>query len=95
MSAREYYARATVGSDVECSIGLEVRSGDDVEQLTWDLKAIATAALTIHGGHHQDVAAYVELKLLRNWKGRAYFIETEEDGRGVQVYQPFGMPRGS
>lgn len=95
MATREAYARgAAVLRDVECHPGLEIREGDDVDEMTHDLQRIAAEALRRWYGNHIEVVRQVEEAILECWPGRAYFIETEEDGRGVQVYQPYGMPRG-
>jgi hypothetical protein len=96
MAAREAYARGAgynEAAGTECHPGLEIREGDDVDLLTHWLQAHANRAVDRWGGNHLEVVRQVEEAILEAYPGRAYFIETEEDGRGVQVYQPFGMPR--
>lgn len=96
MPAREAYARGYVKqSGVECTVGIEIADGDDVEMMTIDAKVLGEFALLNFGGNHMRVTDYVEHGIRANYPGRAYFIETEEDGKGVQVYQPMGMPRES
>lgn len=103
MATREAYARALavhqVRTDtgykiwVECHPGLEIMEGEDVDQLTHEIQAIARQAVVRWGCNHLEVVRQVEEAFKERYPGRAYFIETEEDGRGVQVYQPYGMPR--
>ncbi len=94
MAKREAYARATTEADgMELSPGVEIRDGDNVAQMTRDLQAIATTALRCCGKSHDLLVSYVENRVRANWPGRAYFIETEEDGKGVQIFQPYGLPR--
>lgn len=94
MPAREAYARATVSlRGVECSPGVEIRPGDDVDEMTHDIQFIATEALREFGGNHMELEACVEACITDLWPGRAYFVETEEEGRGVQVFSPYELPR--
>lgn len=94
MPAREAYARGWVqDGDVECSVGIEIREGDDVDELTQYAKLFALEALAAHGGNHTLVVDAIELRIIFRYAGRAYFVETDEEGRGVQVFQPFGLPR--
>lgn len=97
MGKREMYARgyATL-KDMECTVGIEIRTGDDVDQATVDARDYAHRALCFGGGNHLGICLFVEVCIKEHYPepDRAYFIETEEDGRGVQVFQPFGLPRG-
>lgn len=94
MPAREAYARGWVQrGDVECSVGVEIREGDDVDDMTRWVKRFAWTALALHGGNHSALVKAVEWRVKYRYPGRAYFVETEEDGKGVQVFQPFGLPR--
>ncbi len=89
----ERYARGWAElAGVECHPGLEIRDGDDVEDLTVYVQTYAANALSLHGGNHTAVAEYVERNFQLDYPGRAYFIETEEDGRGVHIvsYGAFG-----
>ena len=92
--AREAYARgcAEVGG-FEVSVGLEWRADDDIAGLSELVKMVATDAAQLDDHALANEAA--ELRILTYWPSRAYFIETERDGAGVQVYQPFGMPRNA
>lgn len=77
---------------MDCHIGLEWRAGDDYYEIADRLKQLAFLALNDYFSHRQ-IVAWVEENIIDWWPDRAYFIETDEDGKGVQVYQPFGMPR--
>ncbi len=93
MATRESYARVTSAyQGTDCTIGLETRDGDDLHTLLGALEVLAENSLRACGGH-EGVVAYIEVALFNNYAGRAYFVETEEDGCGLQVYQPWGMPR--
>jgi hypothetical protein len=99
MAKREVYVRGHAEVDgVECHPGLEYRDGDSVDYLSSLLQNWARRAIrswNVPGCvNHMEIMRQVEECILEEFPGRAYFIETEEEGRGVQVYQPFGMPRG-
>ncbi len=86
---REAYFRAAAELyDMEATVGLEMREGDDADETTAVLKMVCGAALTFFRKDHVLVAADIEQWVLHNYPGRAYFIETEDDGKGVQVYDP-------
>ncbi len=98
MATREIYARATYSHNgVECSPGVEIREGDDIDEMTHELQSNVTYALKAWSGSrgidHNKVINWVETAIKDRWPGRAYFIETEEEGRGVQVFSPYGLPR--
>jgi hypothetical protein len=86
---REAYARgyAQLG-DAECSVGIEIREGDPVEEMTVEARLYAARGLSWAAGNHDAVVRYIECTLAEAYPGRAYFVETEEAGRGVQVYDP-------
>ena len=95
---REAYLRgAEKLRDVECHLGLEWRPGDNASIIGLALKFIAGTALLRSSlsepDAHRRIVEHVESDILDRWPDRAYFVETEEAGVGVQVYQPFGMPR--
>ncbi len=94
MSAtREAYIRGcNIHCGAECHIGVEMRKGDCVDTMSYMLKSFAWDALDSEH-EHESIVAHVEERVLQTWPDRAYFIETEKNGCGVQVYQPFGMPR--
>ncbi len=73
---------------MECHPGLEIRPGDDIDRLTLDIKLIALAAMANQKNDHERIVMEVEAAIKSRWPDRAYFIETEEDGKGVQVYDP-------
>lgn len=90
---REAYARATVEfHGLECSPGVELRDGDDVERMINQVRMCAREALWRHKTH-EAVVGEVERFIKVVWPGRAYFIETERNGMGVQIFQPYGLPR--
>ena len=95
MSAtREAYARGYAErGGFECSVGIEWRDGDDIDGLSRIAHEIAD--YSAEWGRHDLATTSAEDKITAHWPGRAYFIETERDGQGVQVYQPFGMPRNA
>lgn len=94
MAKREAYARgAAEVAGVECTPGLELREGDDAEELCQEVQRVAKTALEMWGGHHINVCSFVERYFTAYYPDRAYFVETEEEGRGVQVFQPYGLPR--
>jgi hypothetical protein len=94
MAEREIYARGMASfGDMEVHPGLELREGDDVDHLTNWLQRQAAFAAARWEDNHLEICRQVEERILEVYPGRAYFIETEKEGRGVQVYQPFGMPR--
>jgi hypothetical protein len=78
---------------IEVTIGIEYTDDDDIDEMTINAKAVAAAALWRHGGNHGEIAKYAQDIIPEQFPGRAFYAETREHGRGVQVYQPFGMPR--
>lgn len=88
----ERYARAwRVKDGFEVSIGVEYRDDGEVDSLTTTLREWADKALQL--GEHTVAVSYIETKCRAHWPDRAFFIETEREGRGVQVFQPFGIPK--
>lgn len=91
---KETYARAEVihGTGTKdafcCSPGIEVREGDDIADITRRLKLTTGIVLWGHAPDHAAVVKTLEKWFRRAFPGRAYFIETEQDGCGVQVYDP-------
>jgi len=91
-ATREAYARGYAECDgFEVSVGLEWRAGDDIVALSEIVKMVAEDAAE-HDDHALALEA-AEIRILTYWNGRAYFIETEHAGHGVQVFQPYGLPR--
>lgn len=92
---REAYARTWRSFEgLELSIGLEYveNNNEHVDGLTVWLSDLADRGLRLH---RDSVAlvGFVERVLREAHPDRAYFIETEREGRGVQVFQPFGIPQ--
>ena len=92
--AIEQYARTTalfvddVNRQMECTPGLEYRDEDDIELLTSEIGDAALEALCDGQPDHKHVSGFVVGWILSNYPDRAYFVETEINGRGVQVYDP-------
>ncbi len=96
MGTREAYARAYYSNgDIEVTVGIELRETDEnhVDGLTTFALNIAAQAVISRGLNHMSVCRCIEREITANCPGRAYFIETERVGKGVQVFQPFGLPR--
>lgn len=90
---REAYARGhAVIAGFECSVGIEWR-GEPVDSLSAWAETIATAGA--HHGDHARAVRHVEAIIVDLYPERAYFVETERAGAGVQVFQPYGLPRDS
>lgn len=87
--AIERYARgeAKVG-EISCHPGVEYRDGDDVDEMTHNIQDAALKFVKIWYGNHTKLAEVMRWWIETNYPGRAYFVETEEEGRGVQVYDP-------
>ncbi len=89
---RESYARAwVVKGGLEFSLGLEYDDEEEAEELSAWLKNLGENAL-----EHEtrvSVVSYAEQIIRTSRPGRAYFIETERENKGVQIYQPYGLPR--
>lgn len=89
---REAYARghATDGS-YECTVGIEIRPEDITPEIFMFARRLAR--LGLNEAMHSMSVAVIEREITSTHPTRAYFIETEQDGVGIQVYQPYGMPR--
>ncbi len=93
MAAREVYVRLTDTQDgFDITPGIEGRPGDNVTLMLNVLRRLAKWGHT-RAPDHEAVVELIEGFIKIAWPSRAYFIETETDGGGVQVYQPWGMPR--
>lgn len=87
--AIERYARGEAKvDDISCHPGVEYRDGDDVDEMTHHIQAAALFFIHIWHGNHVELATSMRRWIERNYPDRAYFVETEEEGRGVQVYDP-------
>lgn len=90
---REAYARGHAERDgFEVSVGVEWRSEPIAGLAIWAWELACAAA---EFGDHATSVRHVESVIERVYPGRAYFAETERAGAGVQVFQPFGMPRNA
>lgn len=95
MSTIEKYAVGWAEMDgIACDSGVEIREGDDVEEMSHNIRSANRAALYTCGGNHMEIERFFEDYVASRWRGqdRAFYVQTEEDGKGVQVYQPYGMP---
>lgn len=87
--AVERYARGEAHlRELSIHPGVEYRDGDDVDEMTHAIQAAGRQVLLSWGGNHVEAAEEMREWIEFNYPGRAYFVETEEDGRGVQVYDP-------
>ncbi len=85
-ATREAYIRGCASAEAyDCHIGLEWRTGDDVPALAEWVRELAFEALfgNVDRGHEQ-IVRHAEYYILQRWPARAYFIETDIDGCGVQ-----------
>jgi len=89
--AREAYARGYAERDgFEVTVGVEWRSEPIAGLANW-AEALARAAAEF--ADHATSVRHVENVVTSIYPERAYFVETERAGAGVQVFQPFGLPR--
>lgn len=94
MATREAYARVwTELYDNEMTVGVELREGDALAEMTLRIKDWAFYAMMDNQLEPLKQVAKVEAQIKNWYPDRAYFIETESAGRGVQVFQPYGLPR--
>ena len=76
--------------------GIEWRDQDDFEALSGDLEVLAAGLASLADTHRDPAAAARrgEAAFAGRWPDRAFFIEIHAtDGRWVQIFQPFGIPR--
>lgn len=94
MATREQYARVYQEVyNTEMTIGLELRDGDELAPLTIRMRDRAFNALVNNQADPLVAVYHVESWIRLLWPDRAYFIEIERDDMGVQVFQPYGLPR--
>lgn len=79
--------------DVSVTVGIAYEDGDDVDALSHYAQNAARFALAAEGGNHPGIVHIVELHMDVEHPQRPFYVETDEAGRGVQVYQPYGMPQ--
>ena len=100
MATRERYARVwTRFKGREVSIGVEaLEQGYAMEAIQDQLEVMAMEAMVNHA-LDSAVEAMIEGRIRQRWPGRAFFIEIddgpEESRRGVQIFQPWGLPKGN
>lgn len=93
---REQYARGyAVARDLELHVAVEIRGGEDGNAISELLRGWAEEALAVDSGDHAAAVDRLERWIAGQWLGedRAYFIETDQHNRGLQIYQPYGRPR--
>lgn len=91
--SREAYARGYAERDgFEVTVGVEWRREPIADLASW-AEALARAAAEF--GDHATSVRHVENVIEAVYPDRAYFAETERAGAGVQVFQPFGLPRNA
>jgi hypothetical protein len=89
---REAYARGyAVAGEWEVTLGIETRGGDDVSDIVCIARGMCREALEVFKGSHAHLVHDIERQLHYYYPDRAYFIETEEDCKGIQVYDPKGF----
>lgn len=94
MASREQYARVYQEVyNTEMTVGLELREGDELAQINIRLRDKAWQALIDNQSDHLAAVAHVEAYIKVTYPDRAYFLEVERDDMGVQVFQPYGLPR--
>lgn len=81
------------GLDITVGIFYEPADGEDIDALARYAQMIGQLALAGCGGNHMCSTGLVEETLETKYPGRPFYVETREKGRGVQVYQPYGMPQ--
>lgn len=80
----------------EATVGIEQRDGDNLLELCGLVKCDVQLVLrrlqsTINW--IPEAQSNLENLILEWFPGRAFFFEFEEDGIGVQVYNPFNLPK--
>lgn len=96
MPAREQYARVYQEVyNTEMTVGIELRNEDTTGLMCLNILAKSRAYDALIGNQGLPLAAvaHVESWIKERWPDRAYFIEIERDDMGVQVFQPYGLPR--
>lgn len=99
MSNIERYTRVYCClEDREATVGIEQRVGDDLYELANLVKCDVRLILR----RLQSTTDWISLaqdemeRMILEWfPDRAFFFEFEEDGIGVQVYNPFQLPRSN
>ncbi len=94
MAPIERYVRASANCfGTEVHAGLELRHDDNFDQLAAWLQGVAKTSLMYGRDNHVTICRHAEAAITIAYPGRAFFIESEIDGKGQQIYQPMGMPR--
>lgn len=92
---REQYAVGEFedARDFSVTVGLYYSTGEDTVRLMSAAYDIASVSAMTCGHDHEANSLYVQDYVDRSFPGRPFYVETRREGRGVQVYQPYGMPR--
>lgn len=106
MAERECYARCRFEDrGIEYIAGLELRDSDDYYELagrlrievgtqTGQLDTYLGSARALAHDNYQLAAKQIEERLTARWPDRAYFIEVGKEDEWIQLFQPYGVPRG-
>jgi len=93
----ETYIRTVVRRDtVEAIVGMEHRTGDDVEMLRAAIRAICMDVTCRPDINDTTAAIEIGERLKAVWPDRAWFVEVDAKGDGLdwtQVFAPWGLPR--
>lgn len=81
------------GVSVTVGIYYKVPVVENIEEMTHMAQRFGWAALMVTGGNHKQVVDLVQKYVETKYPGRPFYVETDEKGCGVQVYQPYGMPQ--
>lgn len=82
--------------DREATVGIEQRAGDDLHELANLIKcdvALVLRRFQLDTRWISSAQDEMERLIVEWFPDRAFFFEFEEDGIGVQVYNPFQLPR--
>lgn len=89
--AVEWYVRGESDLDgVNLLVGVEVRQEDDVDEMMNSTRRLTQTLLAKHGGNHVLLVLEAQGWVDEHYPGRSFFIETDEDGKGTQVFDPRG-----
>lgn len=99
MATLERYARVWAkykGSELSLGLQADTEQGAALDYLLdWMEHATMTALVTYD--QKSSIEDAIRRDVVRRWPNRAWFVEfdwgPDEVRRGVQVYQPYGLPR--
>lgn len=95
MKREQYATGLAVSGNVGVTVGIsyEDATASDVAALADTAQRFGRVALASWGSQHTEIVATVQALVDRYYPNRPFYVETDEDGRGVQVFQPYGMPQ--